>query len=71
MSVTTLEGVVKDGRIVIPSGVELPEAARVYVVVPDMKDRKFRIASPRLVDPNKIKEFEREVIDINDDEIQQ
>ncbi len=69
MSVRTLEGIIENGRIVIHEDVELPESARVYVVVPEMTDGKLRIMSPRLADPSRIKEFERKVVEIDDDEI--
>jgi hypothetical protein len=69
MSVTTIEGVVKDGKIVLPKDLKLPESARVYVVVPEIETRTARIMSPRLADPSRIKDFEREVTDIGDDEI--
>lgn len=68
MSVTTFEGVVKDGRVVIPDDFKLPESARVYVVVPDTDSPK-RIMSPRLVDPTQLSDLRREVFDIEDDEI--
>jgi hypothetical protein len=50
MSVTTVEGVVKNGKVVIPDEFRLPEDARVYVVVPD-PHRPKRIMSPRLANP--------------------
>jgi KaiC/GvpD/RAD55 family RecA-like ATPase len=68
MSVTTVEGVVKNGKVVIPKGYSLPESARVFVVVPD-DDRPKRIMSPRLADPNKLSELRREVFDIKNDEV--
>ena len=52
MTVTTYEGVVEKGKIRLKAGVKLPENAKVYVVVPDLKtDKKkmVQILSPRLV----------------------
>ena len=52
MAVTTYEGVVENGKIRLKAGVRLPEHARVYVVVPDLKtDKKkvVQILSPHLV----------------------
>lgn len=69
MSTTTVEGFVKNGEIVLPKDFKLPESGRVYVVVPDPKNRYVRIMSPRVVDPTRVKDFELEVTDIGDDEI--
>ncbi|MCI0610489.1 MAG: hypothetical protein L0Z71_15685 [Anaerolineae bacterium] len=52
MTVTTYEGVVEKGKIRLKAGVKLPENAKVYVIVPDLKtDKKkvIQILSPRLV----------------------
>ncbi|MGH9947896.1 MAG: hypothetical protein ACRD6X_11945 [Pyrinomonadaceae bacterium] len=68
MSVTTLEGIVKDGKIVIPKEFKLPESAQVYVVVPDGV-RPKRIISPRLVNKADAKYFEKEVEDDFESEI--
>jgi hypothetical protein len=51
MAVTTYEGVVEKGKIRLQAGVQLPENARVYVIVPDMKMEKKKIVqvlTPRL-----------------------
>lgn len=69
MSVTTLEGVVKDGRIVLPEGSALPEAARVYILVPDEQPRSPRIWSPRLADKSKLADLELVVSDLEDDQL--
>ena len=69
MQVTTIEGIVKDGQIHLSEDVKLPEATTVYVVVPNLQRRTARIMSPRLVDKNRLKDFEREIIEIEDDEI--
>jgi hypothetical protein len=52
MSIVTYEGVVEKGKIRLKAGVKLPENAKVYVVVPDVKMEKkkvVQILSPRLV----------------------
>lgn len=52
MAVTTYEGVVEKGKIRLKAGVKLPENAKVYVIVPDLKmDKKkvVQILSPHLV----------------------
>ena len=69
MQVTTIEGIVKNGQIQLSEDVKLPELAKVYVVVPNLEKRTAKIMSPRLVDKSKLKDFEREIIDIEDDEI--
>ena len=53
MAVTTYEGVVENGKIRLKAGVKLPENAKVYVVVPDLKTagkkKVVQILSPHLV----------------------
>ncbi len=68
MQVTTIQGIVKDGQIQLTEDVKLPEAATVYVVVPNLEKRTVRIMSPRLVDKGKLSDFEREIIEIEDDD---
>ena len=63
MKVVTYEGVVENGSIHLPPGAVLPEKAKVYVVVPEMKvARTIHIRSPRLADPSQAARFEMEVI---------
>lgn len=50
MSVTTLEGIIQDGKVVISNEVSLRESSRVYVVIPD-ETLPQRVFSPRLVHP--------------------
>jgi hypothetical protein len=69
MSVTTLEGIVKNGNIVLPEGSLLPESAKVYILVTDDLQNRPRIMSPRLADKTKLGDFELEVTDIPDDEV--
>jgi len=69
MQLTTIEGVVRNGKIQLSEDVSLPENTQVYVVLPNSQQSTGRIISPRLVDKSKIKDFEREIIDIADDEI--
>ena len=68
MSVTKIEGIVKNGHIVLPEGASLPELARVYVIVQDPKDRKF-VRSPRLIRKEDAKMFEKVVEVVPDDEV--
>ena len=69
MSVTTIEGVVKNGKIVLSEDFCLPESAKVYVIVPSLPVGTARIMSPRLVDKSKLKDFDREIIEIENDQI--
>ncbi len=69
MQVTTIQGIVKNGQIQLTEEVNLPESATVYVVVPNLEKRTARIMSPRLVDKERLKDFEREIIEIEDDEV--
>jgi hypothetical protein len=53
MSISTYEGVVKKGKIHLQAGIELPENAKVYVIVADidvkLSDKKpVQVLSPRL-----------------------
>ncbi len=47
MQVTAIEGIVKNGQIQLSEDVELPESAKVYVVIPPTESVK-KIMSPRL-----------------------
>ncbi|HEY0459252.1 MAG TPA: hypothetical protein VGC97_08970 [Pyrinomonadaceae bacterium] len=69
MQITTIEGIVKNGQIHLTEDIKLPESTKVYVVVPNLERRTARIMSPRLVDKTRLKDFEREIIEIEDDEI--
>lgn len=68
MQVTTIEGIVKNGKIHLSEDVNLPEAAKVYVIVPDLQRQRARIMSPRPVDKSKLKDFDREIIEIDEDD---
>jgi len=64
MAVTTYEGVVEKGKIRLKAGVKLPENAKVYVIVPDLKmDKKkvVQILSPRLIHRGDAARFKMEV----------
>lgn len=69
MQVTTIEGIVRNGQIQLTEDVKLPEATKVYVVVPNLDRKTMKIRSPRLVDKSRLKDFEREIIVLEDDEI--
>lgn len=70
MQVTAIEGIVKNGQIVLTEDIKLPEMTTVYIVVPKIeKNQKPRIMSPKLIDKSKLADFEREIIELKDDEI--
>jgi hypothetical protein len=59
MSLTTYEGTVKNGQIQLLDNVSLPENTKVYVSVPDAAPR---LRSPRLADPRRIVDFQKQII---------
>ena len=64
MAVITYEGVVEKGKIRLKAGVKLPENAKVYVIVPDLKtDKKkvIQVLSPGLVHREDAVRFKMEV----------
>ena len=69
MQITTIQGIVKNGRIQLIEDYELPEAAEVFVIIPKMKKQTARIMSPRLVNKSDAKFFEKTVEDDFDDEV--
>ncbi len=68
MSVMALEGYVEDGQIRLIDRADLPEKAKVYVVVADAPPRASRIWSPRLADPRQIEDFSMEVTEVSTDD---
>lgn len=68
MKVTTFQGVVENGQIKLPDGVRLPDKAKVYVVVPDFDAQSVaHISSPRLVHPEQIDDFKKQVVEESPD----
>ena len=63
MKVTTYEGVVENGQIKLTEEVNLPEHARVYVVVPSGEPPRYHMRSPRLADPSRAADFAMEVLE--------
>ncbi len=61
MQIITIEGIVKNGQIQLTEDVQLPESATVYVIIPNMEKRTARIMSPRLVNKEDAKFFEKTV----------
>ena len=68
MSVITIEGVVENGQVRLPSNVRLPERAKVYVIVPDAKvSSTAYVGSPRLAHPEQASDFEKVVVEEDHD----
>ena len=68
MSVTTIEAVVENGQIRLPSNIRLPERAKVYVLIPDVEvPPTFYVGSPRLAHPEQVADFRKEVIEESPD----
>lgn len=68
MSVRTFEGIVEKGQIKFKSQVNLPEHAKVYVIVPDEDiAQTVFLHSPRLVRPEQAVDFAMEIIEASPD----
>lgn len=62
MSIKTIEAIVENGHIRLPSPLNLPEKARVYVLVPDNAATSVSyVGSPRLANPEQAADFQKEV----------
>lgn len=69
MSITTIEAVVENGQIRVPSGVRLPEKAKVYVLIPDVNVPSVSyVGSPRLAHPEQATDFLKEVVEESSDD---
>ena len=67
-TIKTYEGVVENGQIRFNANVRLPENAHVFVVVLDAGvDRPHRVHSPKLVDSSQLKDFAKQVMELEDD----
>jgi hypothetical protein len=68
MGVLTFEGTIENGQIRLPANVHLPERAKVYVVIPDIKvPPSAYIGSPRLVHPEQAIDFNKAVVEESGD----
>ena len=68
MQVTTIQGIVKNGQIHLSEDVELPEMAKVYVIIPPTESVK-KIMSPRLADKADAAKFVKTIEEDIDDEV--
>ena len=69
MQVTTIEGVIKNGQIHLSEDVRLPEATKVYIVVPNLPRRTAKIMSPRLAHKADAKRFVKTIEEDVDAEV--
>jgi len=68
MSVTTIEAIVENGQIRLPSSVRLPEKAKVYVLIPDVRiPAASYIGRPHLAHPEQAADFQKEVAEESSD----
>jgi len=68
MPVSTFEGIVENGQIRLRENVTLPEKTRVYVVIPALEAvPKAHIYSPRLVHPEQVGDFAKQIIEVYGD----
>lgn len=64
MSVRTLEGVVQDGQIRLPSDIRLPDNTKVYIVIPSQELTSVaQLTRPRLARPEQIADFALECVE--------
>ena len=64
MQVRAFEGVIENGQIRLKTDVNLPERARVYVIIPDFETPKVvHVYSPRLVHPEQAVDFKKEIVE--------
>ena len=68
MQVTTIQGIVKNGQILLSEDVKLPETATVYVIIPLTESVK-KIMSPRLADKADAAKFVKIIEEDIDDEV--
>ena len=62
MSVLALEAVVDHGLIRLPPDVKLPDRTRVYIIVSaSLTQKRARLLSPRLTNPEQVRDFVMEV----------
>lgn len=63
MKVVTYEATVENGQIKLSEPAQLPEHARVYVVVTGVEEApKSFVGSPRLAHPEQARDFIKEVV---------
>ena len=63
MGVATIEGIIENGQVRLPPGIQLPERAKVFVFIPDLVQpvEGRYIGSPRLAHPEQAADFAKRV----------
>jgi hypothetical protein len=64
MSVATIEGIIENGQVRLPPGTQLPERAKVFVVIPGVAQppaARAAVYSPRLAHPEQAADFTKRV----------
>ena len=69
MAISSFEGIVENGRVRLRDNVTLPERTRAYVVIPELEATppKARVCSPRLMHPEQVVDFAKQVIEVSAD----
>ena len=68
MTISTFEGIIKNGQIRLRNNVTLPENSRVYIIIPDFEATpKARVSSPRLVHPEQAADFAKKIVEVSAD----
>lgn len=68
MQITTIQGIVKNGQILLSEDIKLPEMTEVFVIIPPKKNAK-KIMSPRLVNKSDAAMFVKTVEEDTNDEV--
>jgi hypothetical protein len=71
MTVATYEGVVEKGKIRLKAGVKLPENAKVYVIIPDLKmdeQKVVQMLTPSLAIREQAADFKMTVTEVESSE---
>lgn len=64
----TYEGIVENGKVKLPADAGIPEKTRVFVLIPTIEIQSgSNIASPRLVNPEQAKDFEKQIVEDTND----
>lgn len=65
MSITTYEGIVEQGQIILKNGLRLRDKTTVYVVVPDSQTTTHpTIHTPHLTNPKQADDFKMEIEEV-------
>lgn len=62
--IATYEGIIENGRVKLPESAHIPDKTKVYVLVPEgQTSHTPYVGSPRLIDPEKGRDFQKQVIE--------